>query len=153
LMDEISKEEHRSREEFVNHFRAKYDSEPYLPLWMVTELLSLGSVSMMYKGFRHNLQKRIADRFGVPEGSFKTWLHTLSYVRNSCAHHNRLWNRQLAIAPAFPPRFPYHVPVNNRLYAVLVLAAIRTRGPEQRLSARPCLRLIRKAAAQYPGCP
>ena len=30
---------------------------------------------------------------------FTSWLHTLVYVRNLCAHHSRLWNREFAIKP------------------------------------------------------
>jgi abortive infection bacteriophage resistance protein len=31
-----------------------------------------------------------------------SWLHTLNYVRNICAHHARLWNRDLAVQPQIP---------------------------------------------------
>ncbi len=31
--------------------------------------------------------------------TFGSWLHSLSYVRNICAHHARLWNIQLGISP------------------------------------------------------
>jgi abortive infection bacteriophage resistance protein len=31
-----------------------------------------------------------------------SWLHTLNYVRNICAHHARLWNRDLAVQPELP---------------------------------------------------
>jgi abortive infection bacteriophage resistance protein len=26
-----------------------------------------------------------------------SWLHTLTFIRNCCAHHSRLWNRELSI--------------------------------------------------------
>jgi len=28
-----------------------------------------------------------------------SWLHTVVYVRNLCAHHSRVWNRVLGIRP------------------------------------------------------
>ena len=121
MMEGIATDEQRSRESFVEHFRSKYTSEPYLPIWMVTELISFGALSTMYSGLRRSLQRRIADEFGVPEGAFRTWLHTLNYVRNSCAHHNRLWNRKLAIKPALPHKWPYLTPENDKLYTVLVV--------------------------------
>jgi abortive infection bacteriophage resistance protein len=31
-----------------------------------------------------------------------SWLKTLNYIRNICAHHARLWNRELAIKPTLP---------------------------------------------------
>ena len=33
---------------------------------------------------------------------FISWLHSLVYIRNVCAHHSRLWNRELGIQPIIP---------------------------------------------------
>ena len=33
---------------------------------------------------------------------FTSWLHSLAYIRNVCAHHSRLWNRELGIQPVVP---------------------------------------------------
>lgn len=35
---------------------------------------------------------------------FVSWLHTLVYIRNICAHHSRLWNRTLGVRPLMPRR-------------------------------------------------
>ena len=37
--------------------------------------------------------------FGLPPEIFCSWLHTINYVRNICAHHARLWNRAMSIVP------------------------------------------------------
>jgi abortive infection bacteriophage resistance protein len=121
MMEKITDEKDRSKETFVSHYVATYTLEPHLPLWMVTELVPFGTLSMMYTGFSRNLQRTISNVYGVAEGAFRTWLHTLSYTRNSCAHHNRLWNRKFAIKPALPPGWPYLIPTNDRLYAILVV--------------------------------
>ena len=52
-----------------------------------------------------NLDKRsdraeIARSFDLPPDDFTSWLHTMNYVRNICAHHARLWNRDLKIVPS-----------------------------------------------------
>lgn len=46
------------------------------------------------------------------EKIFQSWLHSLVYLRNICAHHSRLWNKKLAIKAEFPKntRFPW---INN----------------------------------------
>ncbi|WP_438590204.1 Abi family protein [Duncaniella muris] len=33
----------------------------------------------------------------MPPKTFNSWLHTINYVRNICAHHARLWNRDFNI--------------------------------------------------------
>jgi abortive infection bacteriophage resistance protein len=67
---------------------------------MCLELLTIGELSHLYRGLRNNSDKKaIADFFDVHHTVFISWLHTLTYVRNICAHHSRLWNRDLAIEP------------------------------------------------------
>jgi abortive infection bacteriophage resistance protein len=34
----------------------------------------------------------------------RSWLHTITYLRNICAHHGRLWNQILAIPPLIPDK-------------------------------------------------
>ncbi|SMC61551.1 Abi-like protein [Pedobacter nyackensis] len=67
---------------------------------MCFELLTIGEMSHLYRGLKNNSdKKRIADFFELHPTVFTSWLHTLTYVRNICAHHSRLWNRDLAIEP------------------------------------------------------
>ena len=124
FMAELSQEERRSRETFVAHFRGKYTSERHLPVWMATELLSFGTVSLLYKALRPAIKRSIATEYGVSDRNLASWLHALSYIRNVCAHHKRLWNRELAVKPQFPTRsraWPHVVQGNQRLYCILVV--------------------------------
>lgn len=125
FMAELAMEESRAKETFAAHFRGKYTAEAHLPVWMATELMSFGTVSLLYKtALAPRIKKSIAADFGVPDLFLASWLHTLSYVRNVCAHHKRLWNRELAIKPKIPTRsrtWGYAVPSNARLYSVLVV--------------------------------
>ena len=41
----------------------------------------------------------IASYFALPPKTFCSWLHTINYIRNICAHHARLWNRDMNIVP------------------------------------------------------
>jgi abortive infection bacteriophage resistance protein len=116
--------ENKSSDRFVSHFRTKYAEEAYLPIWMATEVMSFGFISKMYESLLAEVQKEVAVEFGVHQSVLRTWLHTLSYVRNICAHHGRLWNRQIAIAPAFPNnriRWSYLGLDPQRCYSILVL--------------------------------
>lgn len=124
FMTELVAEERRAHETFSTHFRGKYTSESHLPVWMATELLSFGTVSRLYKVLAPDLKQRIASAYGVDEQFLASWLHALTYLRNVCAHHKRLWNRQFAIKPRFPSRslaWPHQVPDNGRLYGMLVV--------------------------------
>jgi abortive infection bacteriophage resistance protein len=91
----------KSDEQFVTHFREKYDDR--MPIWALTELLELGQLSTLYRGLRQQDSEEIALAFGVPTKKIMvSWLASLNYVRNVAAHHARLFNRNLQNAPARP---------------------------------------------------
>lgn len=90
----------RTPETFIRHYINNYNKPANPPSWMCFELLTIGELSHIYRGLKDNAdKKRIADFFDVHHTVFTSWLHTLTYVRNICAHHSRLWNRDLAIEP------------------------------------------------------
>jgi abortive infection bacteriophage resistance protein len=97
----------RSSEDFVVHFQRKYDGR--LPVWVMTEILDFGSMSYLLQGLKAPDRNEIAARLGILDrlgggngGALANWLRVLNYVRNVCAHHSRLWNRNLAdqLAPS-----------------------------------------------------
>jgi abortive infection bacteriophage resistance protein len=105
--------------EFVDEVRENAD----LPIWAVAETMSFGTMFSLIKMSRKQIQQAVASRFRLPAVVLSSWLHTLNYVRNLCAHHSRLWNRQLSIKPLLPTHDPlWHgtnaVP-NDRLFVVL----------------------------------
>jgi abortive infection bacteriophage resistance protein len=91
-----------SKEEFVAHFRQRY-SDP-LPIWAAVELWDFGMLSMFIGGMKYGNVRNIATKYGIlrPE-LFPTWVRTLAFVRNICAHHGRLWNKPLIAQPK-PPK-------------------------------------------------
>ena len=90
----------RTPEVFIKHYIDHYNKPSNPPSWMCLELLTMGELSHLYRGLKNNSdKKRIANFFDVHPTVFVSWLHTLTYVRNICAHHSRLWNRDLAIEP------------------------------------------------------
>lgn len=90
----------RTPETFIRHYINNYHKPANPPSWMCFELLTIGELSHIYRGLKNNAdKKRVAGFFEVHPTVFTSWLHTLTYVRNICAHHSRLWNRDLAIEP------------------------------------------------------
>lgn len=108
-LSKIQEEYQRSDERFILDFRKKYQ-DPMPPSWMMLELTSFGSLSMLYKNLAGSHDRRtIAHYFGLDDSTFESWLHSIVYIRNVCAHHSRLWSRVMRITPAIPanPRFPF----------------------------------------------
>jgi abortive infection bacteriophage resistance protein len=111
-LTKIGDEYGRSDEEFIAAFKLKY-SNPLPPAWMTMEITSFGALSMLYKQLKPgHCRREIADQFGVSDSVFETWLHSIVYLRNVCAHHARLWNRPMSIR-AQMPRTPRRQWLNN----------------------------------------
>jgi abortive infection bacteriophage resistance protein len=83
--------EHKN-EPFISHFGNKYQ-EPIPPAWVMIEVLTFGTISRLYSQLTTDLQKRIARCFTVDHMILVSWLKALTELRNSCAHHARLWNK------------------------------------------------------------
>ncbi len=96
----------KSHETFVHHHYQKYD-ESLPPLWSVVEIMTLGQLSKWYGNLRHGVDRNaVAHRYSMDETNLTSFLHHLSIIRNFCAHHSRLWNREFT----FTFRLPIHRP-------------------------------------------
>lgn len=102
LLDELRETAQRSSEVFVEHFKRTYDEFPNLPLWAAAEIMTFGSMLTLFRVSGKHTQTDVARGLGVSGKVLSSWLFTLNYVRNLCAHHGRLWNRELAIKPIIP---------------------------------------------------
>ncbi|HQV38934.1 MAG: Abi family protein [Flavobacteriales bacterium] len=119
----------RTSEVFIKHYRQKYNNGVRPPAWMVFQLVSFGQVSRLMKNLRSCPElKAVADHYGVDAQVLLSWMESLSFVRNTAAHHARLWNRRIPKAPVLPNN-PQHawlkaVPgpgEERKLYAVLAV--------------------------------
>lgn len=124
---EIGKQIDKSTDVFIDHYYTKYTGGPaWPPSWMMFECMSFGTVSLTVKGIAHPHANQLAQDYGLPQQVLASWLHAMSYVRNLCAHHSRLWNRNFIIRPMVANRFRAEMTPNDKLYAqalvVLVLA-------------------------------
>ena len=101
-LDKLQEEFDRSDEEFIIAFKAKY-SNRFPPSFILLEITSFGALSRLYGNMKPGKDKKdVARAFGLPDKVFESWLHSIVYIRNMCAHHTRLWNRQVGIKPQFP---------------------------------------------------
>lgn len=93
----------RSKEDFVRHYHTNHGDE--LPIWVAMEVLDFGAISQLFSMLHPRDQLAIANRYGVNDWKvFKSWLFSLSYLRNLVAHHSRLWNRNITSKPKLPKR-------------------------------------------------
>jgi abortive infection bacteriophage resistance protein len=120
----------RSKEDFVEHYKAKYGLP--LPIWVAIELWDFGLLSTFYKGMTVQDKTDVAAKYGIPDFQImESWLRCLNYVRNVVAHHSRLWNRNLIDQPKLARKgvmsafdsFVGNIHVTSRIYIVVCILA------------------------------
>ena len=109
LLEKLNKiVQERNVEVFLHHYRSKYTDAPSLPpVWMAMELLTFKEVSTLLANLRHEHDtKCIEQHFGWKHKVLKSWFRSLSDLRNLCAHHMRIWNREFGSRPEMPIKRP-----------------------------------------------
>ena len=101
IQKHIKEQLHNNKAEvFIQHYRNKYDTPENPPSLMSVEIMYFNHLSRICTGLKQRADiNGIASYFVLPPRTFCSWLHTVNYVRNICAHHARLWNRDLNIVP------------------------------------------------------
>lgn len=123
----IRQEVLRSKEDFISEYYSSYSSPDLPPVWKTFEVISLGTLSKIYRNFKDiGVKKQIARSFNLPQHlCLENWLKCTVLLRNYVAHHNRLWNRV----------FPFYPQLNIKLRGVW----ISTTGVDNtRLYAQVC---------------
>ncbi len=116
----------------------------------------MGLLSKFYSNLRNQVPEKrgIARNLAVGNHTFLTsWLQSISVVRNICAHHSRLWNRNLPTPPKLLRRASKSFIDTSRLdqhsfYAVLcsMQYLLQTISPKNRFQER-----LEKMLEDYPN--
>lgn len=112
LLKKISDNIKNSNQEYIKKYRETYNQ--YLPpSWKSFETLSFNTLFSTFKNLNGNEeQKKISRHFGLHHEVFISWIETVIYIRNICAHHSRLWNIELTKKPKWP-KTPYNLWVSK----------------------------------------
>lgn len=107
----MNEEVDRSKDIFIKEHKKKYkDDLRFPPAWKTLELTSFGSLSKLYGNLKNTIRSKntIAEELGAVNHTYlPSWLQSIAQIRNYCAHHSRLWNKNLPGTPKLLPRPPY----------------------------------------------
>ena len=63
----------------------------YIPLWVLNNILTLGTISKFYSLMHQKERQEISKIFHISDAELESFLFFLSKIRNFCAHGNRLY--------------------------------------------------------------
>lgn len=127
-LSSFDEEIERSKDTFVKEHKKKHkDDLRFPPSWKTLELTSFGSLSKLYGNLKNNIKSKdtIAAEYGTVNHTFlPSWLQSIAQIRNYCAHHSRLWNKNLPGKPKLLPKPPNawvaNVPKENEYHMLYV---------------------------------
>nr|DAH37242.1 MAG TPA: Abi-like protein [Caudoviricetes sp.] len=82
---------------FVKHHYQNYGGK--FPVWVATELISMGMLCNLYKNLNTPLQKTIASEYNTGVDQLISWIENVTYLRNHVAHNRRLYSFSLQKFP------------------------------------------------------
>lgn len=107
----LEEEINRSKDITIkSHLKKHKDDLRFPPAWKSLEQTSFGALSKLYGNLKSAVRSKdtIAEEYGAVNHTYlPSWLQSISQIRNYCAHHSRLWNRNLPGAPKLLSKPPY----------------------------------------------
>ena len=135
---ETLKSKPKKRNAFCNHYYQTYSSPDLAPTWMIAEQLPLGAWSQIYENLRQSRDKKaVAREFNIGPEELASWVRSLSYLRNLCAHHARLLKINYVLLPRVSPVLPSGL--NDKkfiIFAAVIHYLLRRVSPNSKWSAR-----------------
>ncbi|URI09432.1 Abi family protein [Aquincola tertiaricarbonis] len=132
----------QGKQEFVLHYRSRYftkrsyDFRLSPPFWIISEIFTLEQLLTVCRCLNDksahfaespgsNKLDRAAKAFGLNSwGALVTNLSCLLELRNLCAHHSRLWNRNLQNPGGLRGKHEFAPSHPNRLYSHLLMLRV-----------------------------
>lgn len=78
----------RATDPSISHYLKNYG---YIPLWVLNNILTLGSISKFYSLMQQQERQEISKTFHLSDNELENLLTYISSIRNFCAHGNRLY--------------------------------------------------------------
>lgn len=89
-------------EAYLKHFIG--DLNQKVPLWAYVDLLTIADISFLYSISEVQIKKNVAMRFGLMmsrnDSIIGKFMHSMTIIRNLCAHGSRLYNRLFEQKPS-----------------------------------------------------
>lgn len=106
--------ENNSKLPFVQHHNMKYGG--FLPMWVASELFTMGNIHAIYDNLISKYQKEIAHSYNTGPQQLKNWIKNITYTRNHLAHYMRIYNLDFGRTPMNCKKHPRNFPTSNKIF-------------------------------------
>lgn len=102
----------------VKNFQNNY-IDGQIPFYALVEILSFGAISKLYKNLASSDKKAIAKSYNIGWVYLESWMESIAYVRNICAHYGRLYNIRLDKTPKLSKEAKAKNISNIRIFGII----------------------------------
>lgn len=99
---EQQKSQRLPHEAYLKHF--VNDLQQDIPLWAYVDLLTISDISFLYAISEQPVKDAVARTFGLSMGKgasiLGSYMHSMTIIRNLCAHGSRIYNRLFEQKPS-----------------------------------------------------
>lgn len=91
---EKQKKSRLRHEAYLKHFVEELHQD--VPLWAYVDLFTISDISFLYSISDHSLKTVVAESMGITKQGARLlgqFMHSMTIIRNLCAHGSRLYNR------------------------------------------------------------
>lgn len=123
----ILKKAKLSKDEGLRNYYVHNLAFNYPPAWILIDSLTYGETVNLFRWLNIENRNKISRDYVLDEKYLLSWMYGLSVLRNICAHHSRLWNRELFVGIKKDAKLYkelFNPKMNNRLYNYLVILQI-----------------------------
>ncbi|WP_029280526.1 Abi family protein [Pedobacter borealis] len=153
----LKEEIERSKDIFIKEHKKRYKEDlRFPPAWKSLEMTSFGSLSKLYGNLKNTIKSKdtIAEELGAVNHTYlPSWLQSIAQIRNYCAHHSRLWNKNLPGTPKILSRPPHRwlvdVPTDTQklyLHLCIIRYMLNIIAPENSFALK-----MKELLTRYPS--
>ena len=99
---ESQKKKRLPHEAYLKHFVGDLNQD--VPLWAYVDLLTIADISILYSITEKSIKKAVANQFSLSiskgDSILGQFMHSMTIIRNLCAHGSRLYNRLFEQKPS-----------------------------------------------------
>lgn len=152
FLKEVQKAIYNNRKNsLLTTFKKKYPLTKDYPIWIIIEILPMGSISLMYSFMKKHDQIDLAKIFdqNLSIDDLASWIYNLTLLRNFCAHNARVWNRNFKPLP-LPQQYRNNIFEKGLSGEIFILyTLIKYIYPNY--SFKPLRKELRKFFLKYPN--
>lgn len=107
------------RSPFIRNFQTNY-TDGKIPFYALVEIFTFGTLSKFLKNMKVADKKQLAKSYNINYPYLESWIESLAFVRNVCAHYGRLYNSSFPKTPRLYKEYTENHIGNHRVFASIL---------------------------------